>query len=158
MPPQTYEKLKPPAEVENNELDIDQLNAEFALLNPEQRIARAYELFGDELIAATTFGPTAPIMLDLISEPDYDIPVVNIRHGYETEDTLWHAKEYTAKFNLDVREFYAEDLEIPEEGTPEFLEFQRKIKVEPFQQMIDELRPKACLFGVMSWQTKEREN
>ncbi|OGL33290.1 hypothetical protein A3F64_01275 [Candidatus Saccharibacteria bacterium RIFCSPHIGHO2_12_FULL_42_8] len=154
------EKLPQPEEgFDDNVIDFEvaRLNAEFAKLNPMQRIERAHELFGDDLVLATTFGPTAPFLLQVGSSVDPNIKVVNIQHGYETEETKNIARWYINEFNLNVVVYKSPKLPIPPEGTPEFEEFQQKLKVEPFQRMIDDLQPKAYLSGIMEWQTAERE-
>lgn len=134
------------------------LNAEFEALNPMQRIARAHEIFGDDLVLATTFGPTAPFLLDVGSRTCPGIRVINIQHGYETELTKELAEWYTNELNLNVITYKAPKLPIPSENTEAFEEFQRKIKFEPFQEMIDDLQPKAYLSGIMDWQNAEREH
>lgn len=158
MPQETLSKPSTSFEAEVFDFEVAELNAEFVKLNPMQRIARAYELFGDDLVLATTFGPTAPFLLDVGSDVNPSIRVVNIRHGYETELTKELAEWYSEKFDLNLITYETDKLPIPLEGTAEFEEFQRKVKVEPFQKMIDDLRPRAYLSGVMSWQTEEREN
>ncbi len=133
------------------------LNAEFAKLNPLVRIRKAYELFGDDLVVATSFGPTSPFLLQVASSIAPNIRVVNIQHGYETEMTKELAKWYTEALNLNVITYKAPFLPIPPEDDIEaFSKFQRKVKTEPFQQMINELEPLAYLSGIMDWQNTER--
>lgn len=155
MSPETL--AKPCFEV-SKELDLVELNQEFARLNPIERVEKSYVLFGDCLVLPTTFGPTAPLMLTLAKEAISDIQIVTIRHGYETEETLESADFYSSKLDFTPVIYQAPRLSIPLEGTPEFDEFQRKLKVEPFQQMLDDLQPKAYFSGVMRWQTPEREH
>ena len=155
------EKLpQPDRGFEDNVVDFEvtRLNAEFAELNPMQRVQKALGLFGDDLVLATTFGPTAPFLLHLGSNIASDITVVNIQHGYETEETKRIAQWYIDEFNLNVKVYKSPKLPIPVEGTAEFEEFQQKVKVEPFQRMIDDLQPKAYLSGIMDWQTAERKS
>lgn len=155
------EKAPQPANgFEGNVIDFEaaRLNADFAKLNPMQRIERAHELFGDDLVLATTFGPTAPFLLQVGSSVNPNIKVVNIQHGYETEETKKIAQWYINEFNLNVKVYKSPKLPIPAEGTAEFEEFQQKVKVEPFQRMIDDLQPKAYLSGIMGWQTAERKS
>ncbi len=154
------EKLPQPDKgFEDNVVDFEvaRLNAEFAELNPMHRIELAHKLFGDDLVLATTFGPTAPFLLQVGSSVDPNIKVVNIQHGYETEETKRIAQWYIDEFNLNVKVYKSPKLPIPPEGTEAFEEFQQKVKVEPFQKMIDDLQPKAYLSGIMDWQTTERK-
>lgn len=145
-------------ELERENLDLEGANSELAQLNPLERIEWAKEKFGDCLVLPTTFGPTSPILLKLVSEKIPDISVVTIRHGYETNKTLGLAEWYEKKFDLDTHIYEAPVLVVPEAGTPEFDEFQEKVKVEPFQQILDDFQPRAYFSGVMRWQTKERQN
>lgn len=154
MSPET--RTKPCFEV-SKKLDLAELNQEFSYLNPLERIEKSYELFGDCLVLPTTFGPTAPLMLTLAKEVIPGIQVVTIRHGYETIETLEMAKIYAEELDFIPAIYQAPRLPIPLEGTPEFDEFQRQLKVVPFQQILDELQPKAYFSGVMRWQTPERE-
>jgi phosphoadenosine phosphosulfate reductase len=145
-------------ELEREDLDLKAVNAELAQLTPLQRIEWAKEQFGDCLVLPTAFGPTSPILLKLVSQKIPDIPVVTIRHGYETSKTLGLSEWYEKKLDLDLHIYEAPVLPVPETGTPEFYEFQEKVKVEPFQRMLDDLRPKAYFSGVMRWQTQERKS
>jgi phosphoadenosine phosphosulfate reductase len=65
---------------------------------------------------------------------------------------------YKDNLSLDLRTYQALKLPVPTEDTPEFEEFKRKIKVEPFQRMLNDLRPAVYLSGVMRWQTAYRRN
>lgn len=133
------------------------LNVEFAKLNPMQRIARAHELFGDGLILATSFGPTSPFLLQVACSIAPDIPVVNIRHGYETKHTQEFAQWYIDTFGLNIHIYQAEKRPIPPEHTEAFNRFQREIKVDQFQKAKDDLEAKAYLSGRMYWQTEQRK-
>jgi len=140
------------------DFDLREINSQFAELNPIQRIATAQELFAGNIVLSTTFGPTAPVMLRLVTGVAPDIPVINIRHWHETDRTKDLAGHYTERLQLNLKIYDAPKLLIPEDGTPEFAEFQRRIKVEPFQQMLDDLQPTAYFSGAMSWQTAERRD
>lgn len=141
----------PKAELEFTDYELDQINAEFAKLNPLERIEKAHKIFGSDLIAATTFGPTAPLMLQMISDFDRNIRVVTIRLGHETNKTKVLADWYRLTLGFDLA-IYGDDIPISEDA-----EILRDRKIEIFQEMIDDVQPKAVLFGVMSWQTEERE-
>lgn len=136
--------------------EISALNSDFEQLLPTERIARAHELFAGQLVLPNSFGPTAPVMLKLVTDVIPDIPVVTIRHGYETDKTLELADWYEDEFGLDLRVYESELLPIPPDGTEEFADFQRQVKVEPFQRMLDELLPRAYFSGVMRWQSGNR--
>lgn len=140
-----------------NDIAIEEVNEELAGLEPEGRIALASEVYAGKLVLPTTFGPTAPVLLKYATDIIPEIPVFTIKHGHETDRTKELAAYYTSEFDLDVTEHIAPNLEVPPEGTPEFSDFQRHIKVEPFQAMLDDLQPHAYLSGVMRWQTPNRQ-
>lgn len=138
------------------DVDVPALNEEFGELTPAQRIARAGELFGGRLILSTSFGRTAPFLLKHVTDEIPGITVVTVRHGYESPRTLELAAWYEDELDLDLRVYEAPRLAVPEEGTPEFAEFQRRVKVEPFQRALDDLLPRAYFSGRMRYQSPER--
>jgi phosphoadenosine phosphosulfate reductase len=138
------------------EVGAADLNLAFAELTPTERIERAAELFAGQLVVASSFGPTAPVLLERVKEVAPDTPVVTIRHHHETLKTLELISWYEREFDLDLRIYDAPAIPIPLDGTPAFAEFQQRVKVEPFQEMLDELRPQAYLSGVMRWQSPSR--
>jgi phosphoadenosine phosphosulfate reductase len=137
-------------------VDVEDLKQEFEPLSPAERIRRSAELFAGELIAVTSFKPTAPVMLKLIAEEAPDTPVHNIRHHHESLKTLELSTWYARKFCLNVHTRDTPVLPIPVEGSAAFAEFQHQLKVEPFQEILDEWQPRAFLSGVMRWQSPER--
>lgn len=138
------------------EAEIQALNYEFAQLSPTERVERASEIFGERLVLPNSFGPTAPVMLKLVTETIPDVPVVTIRHGYETDRTLELADWYQRSLRLNLLVYEAPRLPIPPDGTEEFEDFQRQVKVEPFQQILSELQPRAYFSGRMRWQSDGR--
>jgi 3'-phosphoadenosine 5'-phosphosulfate sulfotransferase (PAPS reductase)/FAD synthetase len=83
---------------------------------------------------------------------------VNIRHGYETPKTEKLSRRYRDELFLNLHFYDVPKLPIPREDTPEFADFQRRIKTEPFQRIIDEHRPAAYFSGVMRWQSGSRRD
>ena len=156
MPVETSPQVGFSAEPSLSEPQISALNSELEQLTPTERIARAHELFAGRLVLPNSFGPTAPVMLKLVTDVIPDIPVVTIRHGYETDKTLELADWYERELDLDLRVYESEFLPVPPDGTEEFTDFQRRVKVEPFQRMLDELLPRAYFSGVMRWQPGNR--
>ncbi len=148
-----------PAEFERTSLDeaqIADLNDEFSELLPVERIEKAAELFAGRLVLSSSFGPTAPLLLKLTDEAAAEIPVVTIRHGHETDRTLELADWYQEAFGFDLKVYKAPYFEIPPEGTEAFTEFQQQVKIGPFKDMLNQLRPQAYLSGAMRWQTDWR--
>ncbi|HVI60783.1 MAG TPA: phosphoadenosine phosphosulfate reductase family protein, partial [Candidatus Saccharimonadales bacterium] len=63
---------------------------------------------------------------------------------------------YTEELGLDLRRREAPPLPIPLVGSPAFEEFQQEVKITPFQEALEELRPHAYLSGRMRWQLPGR--
>ena len=140
------------------EIDIQALNAALEPLPARERVRHAYDLLGDGLILSTSFGPTAGVMLKLATDVHPGIRVITVRHGHETAKTLEIAEHYTRELGLNLRVYEAPRLEVPEEDTPAFEAFKRKVKLEPFQHALDEERPAAWMSGVMRSETEQRRS
>jgi phosphoadenosine phosphosulfate reductase len=83
----------------------ESLSAELAELSAGDRLRRLHEHFGDRLVASTSFGLQAAVMLDLIAENAPEIPVVFIDTGYHFTETYRYAEELTERFGTDLRVF-----------------------------------------------------
>lgn len=80
-----------------------ELSAELAALRAGERLRLLRERFGDRLVATTSFGIQAGVMLHLLKEHAPDIPVVFIDSGYLFPETYRYAQQLTELFDLDVR-------------------------------------------------------
>lgn len=86
------------------DFDPDALSAEVAALRAGERIRLLYERFGEHLVATTSFGLQAAVMLHLIHENEPRIPVVFIDTGFLFPETYRYADELISRFgNLDLR-------------------------------------------------------
>ncbi len=139
-------------------LSPGQVSAQLAPLAARDRIAHAYELFGPDLILATSFGVTAGVMLRLATQVYPDIRVITVRHGYESRRTLQLADHYRTQLHLNLKIYEAPHLPIPDENTPAFEDFKRQIKVEPFRKALAIEQPAAWLSGVMREETETRKS
>ena len=144
-------------EVPTIQADAGELSAALEPLKPRERIEHAYRIFGKDLILATSFGPTAGVMLKLAVSVYPEIRVVTVRHGYESPRTLDAAEQLRERFNLNLHVYNAPRMLIPDEGTPEFEAFRLKVKVAPFRDALAKERPRAWLSGVMREETEERK-
>ena len=143
--------------VQEKTIDVEALNRELEPMPARERVRHAFERFGDGLILSTSFGPTAGVMLKLATDANPDIRVITVRHGHETVKTLDVAGQLTRELKLNLKVYQAPKLDIPPEDTPDFEEFKRRVKVEPFQRALDEERPLAWLSGVMRGVTEQRK-
>lgn len=119
------------------------------------------------LIATTSFGPNAAVMLHLVSEVDNTIPVVWIDSGYNTRDTYLVAEKLIDQLNLDIHVYSPQMtaarrdalMGIPMPGEDESLhtEFTRQVKLEPFQRAMDQFSPSLWLTGIRREETAFRK-
>lgn len=81
----------------------EELSASLASLRAGERISMLYERLGNRLVATTSFGIQAAVMLHLIHEHAPRIPVVFIDTGFLFPETYHYAEELMARFKLDFR-------------------------------------------------------
>ena len=80
-----------------------ELSATLAPLRAGERIRLLHERLGKRLVATTSFGIQAAVMLHLIHEHAPQIPVVFIDTGFLFPETYRYAEQLIARFNLDLR-------------------------------------------------------
>src|SRR6478609_4232704 len=85
------------------DIDPEELSADLAPLRAGERLRLLYEQLGDRLVASTSFGLQAAVMLHLIHEHAPKIPVVFIDTGFLFPETYQYAEELTSKLDLDIR-------------------------------------------------------
>jgi phosphoadenosine phosphosulfate reductase len=137
--------------------DSKRLDRELEPLDASARIRRMVADYGRDVILTTSFGPTAGVMLKLVTEIMRDMRVVTIVHGHETERTRELMDTYIRKFNLNLMLYSTPRLPVPEVDTPEFAHFQRVVKFDPLQLALKTEAPKVWLSGVMREETAERQ-
>lgn len=125
-------------------------------LSAEKRVSRIMEEYSDRVAVATNFGPTSAVLLHMASSIFPGVRVINVRHGYETEETLTFAGECQQRFNISLRIYNAPKLSIPEWGTTEFEEFCRLVKIDPMQRALKAERIALWLAGLVHTETVER--
>jgi phosphoadenosine phosphosulfate reductase len=83
------------------------LSAEVAPLRAGERIRMLHERLGEHLVATTSFGLQAAVMLHLIHEHAPEIPVVFIDTGFLFPETYQYAEELGARLpKLDLRVYH----------------------------------------------------
>lgn len=70
-----------------------------------ERIAWLYEQYGDRVVASTSFGLQAAVMLHLISKYAPKIPVVFVDTGYLFKETYEYIEQLREKLNVDLRTY-----------------------------------------------------
>jgi phosphoadenosine phosphosulfate reductase len=81
------------------------LDAELRHAHPKAIIAKALEIFGDELALVSSFGAESAVLLHMASEVSRDIPVLFLDTGMLFGQTLDYRQQLAAKLGLtDVRD------------------------------------------------------
>lgn len=85
------------------DIDPAELASALAPLRAGERLRLLHEQLGDRLVASTSFGLQAAVMLHLIHEHAPKIPIVFIDTGFLFPETYQYAEELTSMFDLDLR-------------------------------------------------------
>src|ERR1700722_12223690 len=81
------------------------LDAELRRAHPKAIIAKALEIYGDELALVSSFGAESAVLLHMASEVSLDIPVLFLDTGMLFGQTLDYRQQLAAKLGLtDVRD------------------------------------------------------
>ncbi len=81
------------------------LDAELRHAHPKAIIAKALEIFGDELALVSSFGAESAVLLHMASEVSRDIPMLFLDTGMLFGQTLDYRQQLAAKLKLtDVRD------------------------------------------------------
>jgi phosphoadenosine phosphosulfate reductase len=78
------------------------LNEEFAALDADARLRRAFELFGDTLIGTTSFGRDAALLLHHLYRLKIPVRVFFMDTGFHFPETLEYRDNLTKLWNLRV--------------------------------------------------------
>ncbi|WP_234047377.1 phosphoadenylyl-sulfate reductase [Luteolibacter pohnpeiensis] len=97
------EALKFEIPASESTLDAEALSAELAPLRAGDRLRLLHERLGDRLVASTSFGIQAAVMLHLIHENAPEIPVVFIDTGFLFPETYQYIEELMSKLKIDLR-------------------------------------------------------
>lgn len=144
------------------DISLNELNVNFKLLQPEQRIIELYKIFQpEEIMLTSSFATTSAYLLHLFSTYKPEQEVIFINTGYHFEETLTY-KEYLSKiYNLRVCEVKAEDYK--HEFTSSDKTWTKDPdycctinKVEPIEKL--KKKYKVWVSGLMSWQSNHRAN
>ena len=141
------------------------LSKELADLTAGERIALLQERWGNRLVASTSFGLQAAVMLKLISENAPSIPVVFIDTGYLFKETYEYAERLKEDLGLDIRVYNPrmtaarqEALygKLWEQGKDGLEKYGLINKVEPMSRALQELNADIWISGVRRSQSSTR--
>jgi len=74
--------------------------------NAGERINHLYETYGDRIVASTSFGLQAAVMLHLISEHAPKLPVVFVDTGYLFPETYQYIEDLKKLLDVDLRVYH----------------------------------------------------
>ncbi len=145
---------------------IDGLSLELEELSAGERLVRLGELYGDRLVASTSFGLQAGVMLHLLKEYLPAVPVIFVDTGYHFGETYRYAEELIERWGVDVRVYHPrmsaarqEALygKLWEQGEDGLKKYGVLNKVEPMNRALQELGRDVWLSGLRRSQSSTRE-
>ena len=140
-------------------------NQELASKSPQQIIEWAVGQRSN-CIVTTSFGPFSAVMLHLATRVQPGIPVVWVDTGYNTRETYLYAEKLIKDLQLNIKIFTPAMTAarrsvlmggIPAPGGELHEEFTRQVKLEPFQRVLETLRPEIWLTAIRKDETDFRE-
>lgn len=117
-------------------------------------------------IVTTSFGPYSAVMLHLATRVKPDIPVIWVDTGYNTLETYTYAESLIQDLQLNIQVFIPEMTAarrnalmngIPSVDSELHGEFTRQVKLEPFQRMLQIVKPDFWLTAIRKDETDFRK-
>ena len=146
-------------------IDLQLANADLTDKGPGEIIEWAVNQ--DKLsIVSTSFGPFSAVMLHLATRVKPDIPVIWVDTGYNTRETYQYAEGLIKDLKLNIRVFIPKMTAarrsalmggIPSPGSDLHGEFTRQVKLEPFQAMLEVVKPDIWLTAIRKDETEFRK-
>jgi len=140
-------------------------NEAFGAMDIGERIRYVARQWDGEVVATTSFGAQAVVLLHLLSQHAADIPVVCVDTGYLFPETYQYAETLQRQLGLEVR-FYSSPMtparmestvgRLWELGDDQAKQYGLIRKVEPLNRALTELGAKAWISGVRHAQSKDR--
>ncbi|QQL46194.1 phosphoadenylyl-sulfate reductase [Sulfuriroseicoccus oceanibius] len=140
-------------------------NETFAAMDIVERIRYVARQWDGEVVATTSFGAQAVVLLHLLSQHAPDVPVVCVDTGYLFPETYQYAETLQRELGLEVK-FYSSPMtparmestigRLWELGEDQAKQYGLIRKVEPLNRAIKELGAKAWISGVRHAQSKDR--
>jgi phosphoadenosine phosphosulfate reductase len=150
------------------DFDPETLSADIAPLRAGERIRLLHEKLGDHLVATTSFGIQAAVMLHLIHENAPKIPVVFIDTGYLFPETYRYIEQLSGLLDkLDLRIYQpkvsAARMEalwgkLWEGGTEDQDRYAMLTKIEPMNRALIETGADVWLSGLRRSQSRTRSD
>jgi len=145
--------------------EAEALSNELAALKAGERLRLLHQRYGSRLVATTSFGIQAAVMLHLIHEHAPKIPVVFIDTGFLFPETYHYADDLGKRLNLDLRVYQptvsAARMQalwgnLWEQGKEGSDKYGVLTKIEPLDRALKELGADVWISGVRRSQSKTR--
>lgn len=134
-------------------------------LKASERILQLKEIYGSRLVASSSFGVQASVMLHLIKEHAPEIPIIFVDSGYCFLETYQFAQSFIDDWGLDIRVFnpaisaarqealYGKLWQEGEEGNKKYALLN---KIEPMNRALSEIGGDVWLSGLRRSQSSTR--
>jgi len=146
-----------------NAIDSSELEA----LSAERRLVLLHQIYGDQLVASTSFGIQSSIMLHLISRYTPDVPVIFIDTGYLFPETYHYAEKLTNRLNINLKTYTPKYSaarinalwgELWKQGEVGENRYAHITKIEPMNQALSDLNANLWMSGIRRNQSQSRTN
>ena len=150
----------------SEEITPEGLSSELADLRAGQRLELLQEKLGDRLVASTSFGLQAAVMLKLIHDHAPKVPVVFIDTGFLFPETYQYAQELMERFPLDYRIYHPQVSaarmqalwgKLWEEGREGADRYGLLTKVEPMNRALREIGGDVWISGLRRAHSETRQ-
>jgi phosphoadenosine phosphosulfate reductase len=142
--------------------DAEAVTAQLEKLRAGERISWLYETYGSRVVASSSFGLQAAVMLHLIAEHAPKIPIVWVDTGYLFPETYLYLEELSSRFELDLRCYVPQMTAAHQESLHGKLwekdpkEYARLNKIEPMNRALKEIGADIWLSGLRRSQSATR--
>lgn len=142
--------------------EAEEVAAHLESLKAGERIAWLYEKYGKRLVASSSFGLQAAVMLDLVAQHAPEVPVVFVDTGYLFPETYRYIEELKATLEVDLRRYTPQytaayqDACWPEQWKTDPQRYARINKVEPMNRALKELGADVWISGLRRSQSSTR--
>ena len=147
--------------------EAEMIATELSAKKAGERIKWLHETYGDRVMASTSFGLQAAVMLHLVSENAPNMPIVFVDTGYLFPETYKYIETLQESFDVDLRIYtpkltaarqealYGKLWEQGEEGNTKYGLLN---KIEPLDRAIKELGADIWLSGLRRAQSSTRKD
>lgn len=133
----------------------------------QKRVEWAMEHLPGQFVLSSSFGIQSAVMLHMLTQVDANIPVVLTDTGYLFPETYQFIEQLTDKLKLNLQVYSAKESaawqrakygEEWQQGADALKAYNRRNKVEPLEQALNDLNAGTWFSGIRRQQTSHRES